>query len=61
MRAKGWLRLERDEDRRSHLIEITNKGRCLAGVANSAEQQLQLYHRWQRLGRVHLGQPPQRR
>lgn len=29
MCAKGWLRLERSEDRRSHLIEITDKGRAL--------------------------------
>jgi DNA-binding MarR family transcriptional regulator len=29
MCARGWLRLERGEDRRSHLIEITGKGRGL--------------------------------
>src|ERR1700746_3820483 len=27
MCARGWLRLERNEDRRSHLIEVTDKGR----------------------------------
>src|SRR5271169_4220905 len=26
MRARGWLRLERNDDRRSHLIEVTDKG-----------------------------------
>lgn len=29
MCARGWLRLERDKDRRSHLIEVTDKGRAL--------------------------------
>jgi DNA-binding MarR family transcriptional regulator len=29
MCARGWLRLERGEDRRSHLIEVTDKGRAL--------------------------------
>src|SRR5712692_6743210 len=29
MCARGWLRLERDEDRRSHLIEVTDKGQAL--------------------------------
>ncbi|HKN01195.1 MAG TPA: MarR family winged helix-turn-helix transcriptional regulator [Candidatus Binataceae bacterium] len=29
MRARGWLRLERGGDRRSHLIEITDKGQAL--------------------------------
>ncbi len=29
MCTKGWLRLERNEDRRSHLIEVTDKGRAL--------------------------------
>jgi len=28
MCARGWLRLERGEDRRSHLIEVTDKGRA---------------------------------
>ena len=29
MRARGWLRLERGGDRRSHLIEVTDKGHAL--------------------------------
>jgi DNA-binding MarR family transcriptional regulator len=29
MCAKGWLRLEAEDDRRSHLIELTEKGRAL--------------------------------
>jgi DNA-binding MarR family transcriptional regulator len=29
MCARGWLRLVQDTDRRSHLIEITDKGRVL--------------------------------
>jgi DNA-binding MarR family transcriptional regulator len=29
MCARGWLRLERNEDRRSHLIEVTDKGQSL--------------------------------
>jgi DNA-binding MarR family transcriptional regulator len=29
MCIKGWLRLERDEDRRSHPIEVTDKGQAL--------------------------------
>jgi DNA-binding MarR family transcriptional regulator len=29
MCARGWLRLERNEDRRSHLIEVTDKGQTL--------------------------------
>jgi len=29
MCAKGWLRLERDQDRRSHLIATTDKGKAL--------------------------------
>lgn len=29
MCARGWLRLARDEDRRSHLIEVTDKGKVL--------------------------------
>jgi len=29
MCARGWLRLERGDDRRSHLIEVTDKGRAL--------------------------------
>jgi DNA-binding MarR family transcriptional regulator len=27
--ARGWLRLERDEDRRSRLIEVTDEGHAL--------------------------------
>jgi len=29
MCARGWLRLVQDEDRRSHLIEVTDKGHAL--------------------------------
>ena len=29
MRAKGWLRLKADGDRRSHVIELTDKGEAL--------------------------------
>lgn len=29
MCTKGWLRLERELDRRSHMIEITDKGQAL--------------------------------
>jgi DNA-binding MarR family transcriptional regulator len=29
MCSKGWLRLERDADRRSHLIQITEKGEAM--------------------------------
>ena len=29
MRARGWLRLEQGGDRRSHLIEVTDKGQAL--------------------------------
>ena len=29
MCARGWLRLERESDRRSHLIEVTDKGQAL--------------------------------
>jgi DNA-binding MarR family transcriptional regulator len=29
MCARGWLRLRRDEDRRSHLIEVTDQGQAL--------------------------------
>ena len=29
MCARGWLRLERNEDRRSHQIEVTDKGEAL--------------------------------
>ena len=40
MCARGWLRLEADEDRRSHLITITDKGMAMIqkaypGVAKS--------------------------
>jgi DNA-binding MarR family transcriptional regulator len=29
MCARGWLRLKPDQDRRSHLIEVTDKGEAL--------------------------------
>ena len=41
MCAKGWLRLERNEDRRSHLIEVTDKGRALIRKCLPAWQQAQ--------------------
>ena len=41
MCARGWLRLERDEDRRSHLIEVTNKGQALIRKCLPAWQQAQ--------------------
>jgi DNA-binding MarR family transcriptional regulator len=41
MCAKGWLRLEPDEDRRSHLIEVTDKGQALIRKCLPAWQQAQ--------------------
>jgi len=41
MCARGWLRLERNEDRRSHLIEVTDKGRALIRKCIPAWQQAQ--------------------
>src|ERR1700737_3185650 len=41
MCARGWLRLERDEDHRSHLIEVTDKGQELARKCLPAWQQAQ--------------------
>jgi len=41
MCAKGWLRLVPDEDRRSHLIEITEKGLSLIQKGYPAWQKAQ--------------------
>ena len=41
MCARGWLRLERNEDRRSHLIEVTDKGQALVRKCLPAWQQAQ--------------------
>jgi DNA-binding MarR family transcriptional regulator len=41
MCARGWLRLERDADRRSHQIEVTDKGRALLRKCLPAWQQAQ--------------------
>jgi len=41
MYAKGWLRLETGEDRRSHLIEVTEKGQALLRKCLPAWQQAQ--------------------
>jgi DNA-binding MarR family transcriptional regulator len=41
MRAKGWLRLVREADRRSHLIEVTDKGHALIRKCLPAWQQAQ--------------------
>ena len=41
MCARGWLRLERNEDRRSHLIEVTDKGQALLCKSLPAWQQAQ--------------------
>jgi DNA-binding MarR family transcriptional regulator len=41
MCAKGWLRLAPDADRRSHLIEITDKGQTLIGKCLPAWQEAQ--------------------
>ena len=41
MCARGWLRLERDADRRSHQIEITDKGQALVRKCLPAWQRAQ--------------------
>jgi DNA-binding MarR family transcriptional regulator len=41
MCARGWLRLERNEDRRSHLIEVTDKGEALIHKCLPAWRQAQ--------------------
>src|SRR5271168_645526 len=41
MCARGWLRLQRDEDRRSHQIEITDKGQALVRKCLPAWRQAQ--------------------
>jgi DNA-binding MarR family transcriptional regulator len=41
MCARGWLRLEHDEDRRSHLIEVTDKGQALIRKCLPAWRQAQ--------------------
>jgi DNA-binding MarR family transcriptional regulator len=38
---KGWLRLEPGEDRRSHVIKVTDKGRAMIRKAYPAWQQAQ--------------------
>jgi DNA-binding MarR family transcriptional regulator len=41
MCAKGWLRLEADDDRRSPLIEVTHKGKALLRKCLPAGHQAQ--------------------
>ncbi|HEY6395104.1 MAG TPA: MarR family winged helix-turn-helix transcriptional regulator [Candidatus Binataceae bacterium] len=41
MCARGWLRLEQNEDRRSHLIEVTDKGQALIRKCLPAWQRAQ--------------------
>jgi len=41
MCAKGWLRLEQHEDRRSHLIELSDRGQALIRKCLPAWQQAQ--------------------
>jgi DNA-binding MarR family transcriptional regulator len=41
MCARGWLRLEREGDRRSHLIEVTDKGQTLIRKCLPAWRQAQ--------------------
>ena len=41
MCARGWLRLECDGDRRSHLIEVTDKGHALLRKSLPAWQRAQ--------------------
>jgi DNA-binding MarR family transcriptional regulator len=41
MCARGWLRLEREDDRRSHLIEVTDKGQALIRKCLPAWRQAQ--------------------
>jgi DNA-binding MarR family transcriptional regulator len=42
MCARGWLRLVQDEDRRSHLIEVTDKGQALLRKCLPAWQKAQI-------------------
>jgi DNA-binding MarR family transcriptional regulator len=41
MCAKGWLRLEPDQDRRSHLIKVTDKGMAMIRKGYPAWQEAQ--------------------
>lgn len=41
MCARGWLRLVPDADRRSHLIEVTDKGKALIRKCLPAWQRAQ--------------------
>ena len=41
MCARGWLKLERGDDRRSHLIEVSDKGRALIRKCLPAWQRAQ--------------------
>jgi DNA-binding MarR family transcriptional regulator len=41
MCARGWLKLERNEDRRSHAIEVTDKGQALIRKCLPAWRQAQ--------------------
>jgi DNA-binding MarR family transcriptional regulator len=41
MRVRGWLELESEEDRRSHLIHVTDKGQALIRRCLPAWQQAQ--------------------
>jgi DNA-binding MarR family transcriptional regulator len=41
MCARGWLRLKREGDRRSHLIEVTDKGQALIRKCLPAWRQAQ--------------------
>jgi DNA-binding MarR family transcriptional regulator len=41
MCARGWLRLVQDSDRRSHLIEVTDKGQALIRKCIPAWQKAQ--------------------
>jgi DNA-binding MarR family transcriptional regulator len=41
MCARGWLRLEQNEDRRSHVIEVTDKGEALIRKCLPAWRQAQ--------------------
>jgi DNA-binding MarR family transcriptional regulator len=42
MCARGWLRLVQDSDRRSHLIEVTDKGQALIRKCLPAWQKAQI-------------------
>jgi DNA-binding MarR family transcriptional regulator len=53
MCAKGWLRLDPDHDRRSHLIRITSKGMAVIEKALPAWQKAQ-DEVTRRLGAEHL-------